>query len=395
MMKRLIRGVCFAALCALGAAAVPSCADTTVGGGTDSNTHWLSSCTSDADCGSLTCQCGVCTKACTDASGCAGLSGNVACQTASCASVTTKTCTATCTTAADCPHGGAGFGCESGICVAGQSSASGGGPGGSAPDASVQCPASFVEGAACDLPATTTCSTGCTNGYRGQFVCSGGHWVAGKGLFPCGTTLDGGSGGTPQKDGSAPHDDGGPTVGNEDAGNGISTFCLDSTQCRVVAKACCPSCTAPTVESSTVVDDTSVGAWYKEQCGNDAGGPCVTCEQQPGTLAALCPPLLTPDGPMFGTCELVDLKPYATCTKDADCVVQTTTCCGACSDDPNAFVAVSDPQAFLNGTNVTRACTEDCIACFDDAGVQRRGPSWLHARCDSTLGACVLKQDPH
>ncbi len=394
MMNKLIRGALFATSCALGAAGVPSCAGTTVGVGTDSNTHWLSDCRSDADCGSLTCQCGVCTKACTDESGCAGLDGNTACKTASCSSVATKTCTATCTVPADCPHGGAGFGCESGICVAGMSQSSGRSPGGFPPDAGTGCPTTFVDGAACSGPAGS-CWTACTNGYQSQFECDGGHWVAGKGLFPCtsspGLPPDGG------EDGGSPQKDGGPAVGNHDGGNGtaFSKFCLDSSQCRVVTNACCPACEAPTIDDSSAVDSSSVAAWYESQCRNDAGGPCVTCEQPPGAVAALCEPLLTPDGPMFGTCEAVDLRPYAACTKDADCVVQTTTCCGQCSDDPNAFVAVSDPQGFLNNTNVTRACVADCVACTDDAGAPRRGPSWLHAKCNSTLGACVLQQDPH
>jgi hypothetical protein len=90
---------------------------------------------------------------------------------------------------------------------------------------------------------------------------------------------------------------------------------------------------------------------------------------------------------------VVDLTPYAACQHDADCVVQTTVGCGECSEDPTVFVAVSDPDGFLAAH--PHDTSGLCVACPVDGGAQRRGPSWLHATCDTGIGACVLREDPH
>lgn len=47
------------------------------------------------------------------------------------------------------------------------------------------CPGSVASGVACAAAGPVQCWTRCTSGYRGQFVCSDGTWLAGHGLFPC------------------------------------------------------------------------------------------------------------------------------------------------------------------------------------------------------------------
>jgi hypothetical protein len=56
------------------------------------------------------------------------------------------------------------------------------------------CPASAASGVACDSR-IGTCFTQCLNGMNGRFSCSAGQWVAGHGLFSCGTCADGIQGG--------------------------------------------------------------------------------------------------------------------------------------------------------------------------------------------------------
>jgi len=481
MMKDSFRGLLVGLCVGVAALVVPSCGGATSGGGgTDSNTHWLSSCTSDADCGSLTCLCGECTKPCTEDSACSGLAGNATCETASCAPATSKVCTVKCTSASDCPEGGARFTCRDGECApapirivddAGSgaptcpetfvpgapctgsascvTACAGGwqshfscdgrhwvaglglipcGPDAGVADAGSTCPETFVPGAPCNGPAGT-CFTACAGGWQSQFACDGGHWVAGHGLFPCGrdagvtspdagvTSHDAGAGCAPMDASSDPtllcpgsgplgyawsgtacagvvcrcvgKDCGAlyPTLGDCEEAHaecfpGVTRACGNSSQCRIVGTRCCGYCGAPTLNDLAAVTAGSEPAWDQAVC--PISPPCDACAGSPGTIDALC---------VSGECDAVDLKQYKACQRDSDCVVQTTICCGECSDDVNAFVAVSDPGGF--SSKYGPACIEDCVACFTDSGTPRRGPSWLHARCDTTIGACVLQQDPH
>lgn len=62
------------------------------------------------------------------------------------------------------------------------------------------CSDKVVSNTACGA-APLECFTPCEHGYRGHFVCSGGVWLAGHGLFPCGSDAGaeastGGTGGT-------------------------------------------------------------------------------------------------------------------------------------------------------------------------------------------------------
>lgn len=89
--------------------------------GTDSSTHWLRWCDCNTDCGSLQCECGVCTKACDDEEACrnAGLSG--ACQKSAgreCDDAhATKVCVLECSTDADCDQNHPNLTCINGQCI--------------------------------------------------------------------------------------------------------------------------------------------------------------------------------------------------------------------------------------------------------------------------------------
>jgi hypothetical protein len=98
------------------------------GGGTDSNTHWLSRCTTDADCGNLSCICGTCTRPCLSDAMCAGLP-NASCARAACGSAEeSSTCDASCSTDGDCGKIGANLRCQESRC---RGAGDGGGSGGS------------------------------------------------------------------------------------------------------------------------------------------------------------------------------------------------------------------------------------------------------------------------
>jgi glucuronoarabinoxylan endo-1,4-beta-xylanase len=85
----------------------------------DSQTNWLISCRSDADCGALSCLCGVCTLACDEDSACAGASGS------SCVP-TSETGVAALCGAAQPPSSGLCLpSCEDAACAEGQQCVSG------------------------------------------------------------------------------------------------------------------------------------------------------------------------------------------------------------------------------------------------------------------------------
>lgn len=92
----------------------------------DSETHWLTTCSSDSDCAAGQCECGVCTEACTTSADCAGLGvAGVECVPLSgaCASGAGgepasdgAVCLLSCSDDADCAGLGAGARCQSERC---------------------------------------------------------------------------------------------------------------------------------------------------------------------------------------------------------------------------------------------------------------------------------------
>lgn len=94
-------------------------------GRTDSESHWLEPCTSDAECGELACICGMCARACTPADGvCADLGADATCLAlpAACGGVTA--CTRPCDQASAC--GADHLTCEGGACHTGAAPLDGG-----------------------------------------------------------------------------------------------------------------------------------------------------------------------------------------------------------------------------------------------------------------------------
>jgi hypothetical protein len=91
----------------------------------------------------------------------------------------------------DVEDAGAG-GARSGSASGGTEASSGGSRG------ALACndPAGVVVNGACSPPGLT-CSTGCLDGWRGETYCSGGIWLEGHRLFPCGTDAGSGEDGIP------------------------------------------------------------------------------------------------------------------------------------------------------------------------------------------------------
>ena len=84
--------------------------------GTDSSTHWLKACAEDADCGSLACLCGACTKACSSDSSCQGLAQGICTSDSACASGEVSLCQSECSVDQDCNAIRSGLQCVAGSC---------------------------------------------------------------------------------------------------------------------------------------------------------------------------------------------------------------------------------------------------------------------------------------
>ncbi len=83
------------------------------GGRTDSESHWLESCASDAECGALACICGMCARACSAGGGeCTGLGEDAACLALPAACGAVQACTRACDRAEQCGD----LTCEGGAC---------------------------------------------------------------------------------------------------------------------------------------------------------------------------------------------------------------------------------------------------------------------------------------
>jgi hypothetical protein len=96
--------------------AFASCSRTHSEAGGDSSTHWLRSCKSDDQCGSLACVCGVCSEGCKDDGQCAQFGGKAVCLTGNsdACGPSKLFCDAECSRDEDC--GGSALSCESGRC---------------------------------------------------------------------------------------------------------------------------------------------------------------------------------------------------------------------------------------------------------------------------------------
>jgi hypothetical protein len=390
-----------ALMLALGAGIAVSCANTS-SEGTDSSTHWLDQCRTDVDCGGLSCECGLCTKPCHTPSDCKVFSASASCAAVSGCSSGASVCLRPTqdggqpieSTGGECPSGiiendhcdgriqqcwlacSAGFrgqmACSGGTWLAGKGlfpcGADGGGAGGAGGTTAAggaggtgttggDCPASAQSAASCD-GRIEQCWTRCNGGFRSQFVCSGGAWLAGHGLFPCAADA-----GTSNDAGKAGHagDSGGPLLG-------VYTSCGNSSDCIAADSNCCPRCDMdPTLDTKIGIARTSLSTYMDERCA--AAGACPPCVPPPGTIDSFC---------KAGLCDVEDLRKYKACTKDADCKLVPKDCCACGSLPGTAFVAISDEAAF-----VVDRCTANCDTC---SGVQVADAS--RATCNTTYGYC-------
>lgn len=391
----------------LGNAIAIACADNSSDAGTDSSTHWMNDCSSDAQCGSLKCECGVCTKPCAAASECKGLSASASCAAVPGCSSKATVClrsaqdaghpsvdAAQPSSGGDCPSDAtAGDHCDGRIeqcwlpcsnglrgqltcsdskwgagkglfsCGTGGTGGStgSGGASGSGGNTSVggsgttggDCPAGVQGNAPCD-GRIEQCWTQCNSGSRGQFVCSGGTWLAGHGLFPCGSDA-----GTPNQDA------GGPLPG-------VSTSCAGSADCVATDSVCCPRCDMePTLATKIGINRSSVSTYQNELCAT--AGACPPCVPPPGTIDSFC---------KAGKCDVEDLSKYKACTKDADCRLVTKDCCTCGTLPASAFTAVN------NGAPIGAdwCGTVDCAACPE--GVQVADAS--RPTCNTMYGYCEV-----
>ena len=172
----------------LGAGIAVSCANTSSDAGTDSSTHWLDQCSTDGDCGGLTCECGICTKPCVTPSNCDKLSPSASCAAVPGCSSKATVCLRHVIQDAGPVHDGS------------QPTPTSGG----------DCPSDAAANDHCD-GRIEQCWLPCGNGLRGQLSCSDGTWVAGKELFPCGNE---GTGGAPGSGGSTGAGGSGTTGGD-------------------------------------------------------------------------------------------------------------------------------------------------------------------------------------
>lgn len=154
----------------------------------ESESHFLSVCASDAECGDLACLCGVCTKRCTSKDTCAALSKVAECAASSdqVCDAPSNVCVAKCETSTDCAAFSSGLSCVNGQCA----------PSGAATDASTDAPSAdagdadvAVEGAA------PVAGTSMTDAFPTAFAVgpSGAYWVDGSESAVKKVPLDGGS----------------------------------------------------------------------------------------------------------------------------------------------------------------------------------------------------------
>ena len=107
-----------ALLVALVGALLPGCSKSDPDAVNSSQTHWLKRCSSDGDCGDLSCLCGVCTQSCDTTGACSGLADNATCARVQsggdCADEPARVCLAGCEDDDQC---GSEARCEDDACV--------------------------------------------------------------------------------------------------------------------------------------------------------------------------------------------------------------------------------------------------------------------------------------
>jgi hypothetical protein len=350
---KLALTTCCAALMA--AVFAYSCGGATAKDGTDSHTHWLSECQSDAECGSLRCLCGICSRPCSAASECSDLAGRASCEALSgcrAAEPAVVACELGCSGDTDCQQGSTSGRCSGGRCrwpvetsqasPVQSDSASGRGP--------------------CDAM-----DAGSVNGCQGQV--SGYAWngVMCTPLF-CGCS--GADCGAIYATGSAC--DRAHAQCYEQ--HGVSLACTRHSDCALADRTCCGAC------NSSFPWVMAQSSWPIRLI--DAGicipvASCSGCEVQAlfsAGLDALC---------LEGMCTAIDLGESAYCDTDADCHVRTKDCCECGGDTAlNGVMAVG--KSYPSRPDW---CPRDqaCDACMPTYPQETFCETTLH-RCSFTMG---------
>jgi hypothetical protein len=141
------------------------------------------------------------------------------------------------------------------------------------------CPVTLASGEACDF-GPDTCWTKCNRGFTSQASCSGGTWILGHGLFPCGSDA-----GAP----AAPSDAGQPCTDANIQMIQASDYdqtCANDSDCIAVGEgnACYPC----VVQCPTAAISASAKKQY------DAAIAKTTGAKQAGTTTCHCPAGFTP-----------------------------------------------------------------------------------------------------
>ncbi len=378
------------ALLLLGVAVAAASCATKGEGGTDSSTHWLDECVRDADCGGgLSCECGVCTKACTAPSDCSRLSSTASCAAVPGCSSTSSVCLGARGDAGPpvafgpCPSDAdAGVPCDGRLSSCWLPCA----PGAFSSIRALFCDggswtvhpgivAVLCRGANCALGqesgkpcngSVQGCWTQCTGGFRQELECTDGAWSRGLGLSPCGP-----DGGAPAVDSGASVEAGTPS----DSGSpfpGVSTSCTSSADCYAADRICCPLCgNDPTVADKRGISRSSLGAYNSALCAT--AGACPPCVPPSGTVESFC---------RGGRCDAEDIGKYKACKVDADCKLEAKDCCACGALPVTAFVAISD----VPGYQGDYCGTVDCATCPSAPHVADASS----ATCNTSRGYCEI-----
>lgn len=381
--------VLFCSLAAIG------CAKTRMEAGTDGATHFLNECERDAQCGELSCLCGVCTKACERDDQCSALSGDAECASAmSCDDAASGHCVRS-------SDAGAGAGGSAGT----------GGSGGSGPSAcapvdarsngddclnllgytwngtacdEVQC---GCTGSACDALYSTRarceiehaeCAPPCSrmDANRTDLDCAtptGYRWTG----VACELLVCGCIGEDcdllyeTQDDCEQAHRECAPL-----------TMCTTSTDCDLVEDRCCGTCGELQPSDLVSIAQEQVPPFYQRIC--EVGRECLTCDSNPEEalkrVAAVCNPSTRWEG---GECGKVAIDSLA-CTEDVGCRVRARRCC-ECGIRPD--ISVDELFAMPNDYDAESLF---CDLAEDCCEAEAEYPSNVEARCEQSRCALYL-----
>ena len=334
------RWLTLASLCFLTLGLTSSCGGSSRAG-TDSHTHWLGHCTSDADCDGLSCLCGICSKVCAEADECAELGDGASCKVPlACGSDDSEqtSCQKACESDAECKVFAPDQVCYEGYCEE-----------------------------ASTLPDPDPCAT--MDARTGDSLCGNvaGYTFDGHACRPVICECAG-------NDCDAMYD----TLRDCDDARaacyeqrGIDRACQVNADCVVASRLCCPDPTG--LDNVLAVNQTAVDSLRQSLCADDQGCPAIFIPPKP-TLYAQC---------VAGQCETIDIAAIAGCESDEDCGVRSNDCC-SCGVQPGAgWLAVASPDGYSSFAG----CDVNCDACLDSV------PDTVHATCDVDFALCALTSE--